>query len=252
MFSLLQIPYSKKSMALSSVLGRYALIKRLLRSPLWFEQSIQIGLDNPGVVSPRWVKAYLSQEIGYVSGHAAYSDHLINLLREKRYKIIQVIRHPGAFIYSWSKYIEEPGYYWNEARQTLLTMGFDQRLEFMITGGKYDSLYYPGIREILQRAEGWYLQEDVQVVRFEDLIGPEGGGDSARQDWIISELLNYLGMDWTPEDIDYLKGNLFGGTVTFRVGKINQWRKDMHPETYRSLMAEISSFPFLKELGYTD
>lgn len=239
-------------MASSSVIGTYALIKRLLRSPLWFEQSIQIGLDNPGVVSPRWVKTYLSQEKGYVSGHAAYSDHLLSILREKRYKIIQVIRHPGAFIYSWSKYIEEPGYYWNEARQALLTMDFDQRLQLMITGGIVGSVYYPCIREILSRAEGWYLQEDIQVVRFEDLIGPDGGGDSARQERIISELLDYLDLNKTPAEIDDLKGNLFGGTHTFRVGKINQWRKDMHPETYRSLMGEISSFSFLKELGYMD
>jgi len=239
-------------MASSSIHGQYALIKRLLRSPLWYEQSILIGLDNPGVVSPRWVKAYLSQEKGYVSGHAAYSDHLYNILQQKSYKIIQVIRHPGAFIYSWSKYIEEPGYFWHEASQALIKKDFDQRLELMITGGIAGSVYYPGIREILRRAEGWYLQDEVQIVRFEDLIGPDGGGDSQRQENIISEVLEYLDLDKTRAEIDDLKRNLFGGTHTFRVGKINQWRKDMHPEIYKSLLGEISSFPFLKELGYTD
>jgi hypothetical protein len=122
----------------------------------------------------------------------------------------------------------------------------------MITGGKLGSLNYPGIQKIFKRAEGWYLQEFVQVVRFEDLIGPKGGGDPAKQDWIISELLDYLDLNRTPSQVEELKDDLFGGTHTFRAGKIDQWRQDMPSDLYRLVMDEISSIPFIQQLGYTE
>jgi len=64
------------------------------------------------------------------------------------------------------------------------------------------------------------------VVRFEDLIGPKGGGDKKRQTQTIYDLAAYIGVPITYAQASKYGDELFGGkTLTFRKGQIGSWKK---------------------------
>lgn len=248
-------PYSKKSLAASSCFGRYGLAKHFLRSPASGETPLSIGLEVPVVVSPKWVSKYLVTADGYVSGHAPYSDHFYSILNNHRFKTIQVVRHPAAVLVSWARYIVEEGYYWDDAHAFLKNMSLDERVEFLVGGGSLgdnDSLYYRSFSDVLLGVKGWFDAEGVLVVRFEDLVGAQGGGSDEIQRQTIESILKHIGYEYGQEDLDKLQKNLYGGTHTFRSGRIDSWKDVIDDELNHLIIQKLKDCDVVKKLGYTD
>jgi hypothetical protein len=89
----------------------------------------------------------------------------------------------------------------------------------------------------LESYAGW-LESDVHLVRFEDLIGAHGGGSDEVQAESLDKLYRYLGVPLAPERIAALQNKLFSAhSPTFRKGAIGQWRehipKDILQEFHR-------------------
>jgi len=250
---LASIPYSGKSLAASSAFGRYALAKRIMRSPRFGEVPVPIGLEVPVAVSPTWIKSYLASANGYVSGHASYSEHLNFLLQEVGCKVVQVVRHPCAVLSSWVNYIAEPGYYWSEAHQYLADKPFEERVRFMLHGGGFGgegSLYYGGFKDVLLQVQGWLDAVDVLTVRYEDIVGEMGGGDNVKQLQVISDVLQHIGIDADSRFIETISSKLYGGTHTFRKGSVGGWRNLVGSSLEDEIMTELADLPFMKRVNY--
>lgn len=94
------------------------------------------------------------------------------------------------------------------------------------------------------------LMEDPRVItfRFEDLVGPEGGGCRVRQEEALKKLALILGQAITTNEITEIALQLFGNTITFRKGKIGSWKQyfsDEHKSLFKEKMGE-----YLIKLGY--
>jgi hypothetical protein len=69
------------------------------------------------------------------------------------------------------------------------------------------------------------------VVRFEDLVGPHGGGDRDRQDVTLRSIYGFLGMDVDEGMLARIGERLFStDSPTFRSGAIGGWRRSFDPE----------------------
>ena len=251
--SLFGIPYSGRSLTASSGWGVHGyddLIKYILRAPHGVDQPVHLGLDNPSAVSGKWVMKYLKSAKGYVSGHAAYSGFIHAILDSLGYKTIIMIRHPGALLYSWANFIGEPRYYWKKAQKAMLPLSVESRFRIMLTGGSLDNIYYPSLREILLRFEGWFWQKEVLVVRFEDLIGDQGGGKALVQRKTITQVLSFLNIEKSENELDRIQDKLFGGTHTFRIGNINTWADHIPIQLQKDLQNSLKELSFLRKLGY--
>jgi len=89
------------------------------------------------------------------------------------------------------------------------------------------------------------------VIRFEDLVGPRGGGDKKRQTHTIYNLAAYIGMPISYAKASKLGDDLFGGkTMTFRKGQIGSWKKACNAEQKRWLKEHFSTE--LIRLGYEE
>ncbi|MBY0529278.1 MAG: sulfotransferase domain-containing protein [Rhabdochlamydiaceae bacterium] len=77
----------------------------------------------------------------------------------------------------------------------------------------------------------------VVAFRFEDMVGPLGGGSAAKQDESICILADLLGYTLTPSSLNALCTQLFGNTPTFREGKIGSW-KNYFTEEHKSAFKE--------------
>ena len=250
LFDLSGVQYSGKSIAASSAFGNYSYIKRWIRQPGTNEIPVVIGLDVPVSVSPLWLQKYLSKPKGYVTGHAQYSYNLSYILKSENYKTIQIFRHPAAVLNSWANYIVQPVYYWQDVRKKMEKLHFQERLSFLAMGGILDGIIYPGMLEILLRAEGWLKDQDTLVVRFEDLVGYQGGGNDDIQRSTIVSILNFLGIEKKDDEIKEIQSFLFGGTLTFREGQINAWQSRIDAATLKLMKDTLSDTNIVKQLDY--
>jgi hypothetical protein len=249
-FLLVSIPYSHKSIAASSIFGRYGRIKSILRRPRPNEVPVQIGLEVPNVVSPTWLCRYLRNARGYVSGHAAYSAHLYTILQNENYKVIQIVRHPCAVLVSWANYIVEPDYWWASAYREMNRKSFAERLQLLIRGGYLGNHYYAGFKEILLRTSGWIEDKRAFILRFEDLVGSQGGGDDDLQRETINGLLEFIEVEGSNRCVDMIMQDLYGGTPTFRKGKIASWKDSITPDVEPLIHELFESCSYLKKLNY--
>lgn len=246
------IPYTGKSVAASSIFGRYALIKYMLRRPQINEVPVAIGLEVPVSVSRKWLIRYLQIPGGsYVSGHSAYSHHFAYLLQREQFKMIQVIRHPCAIVNSWANYIVTPGYYWKAASNAMRSLPFNERVRAISRGGELGTVFYPGIGEVLNKAEGWYRQDFVLSVRFEDLVGKKGGGSDDRQRETLMKIFAHINYKVPPKSLDKIQNELFGGTHTFRKGDNHEWAHVIDDKSKEILSAELSNSWIMEKFEYS-
>jgi glycosyltransferase involved in cell wall biosynthesis len=251
---LAEVPYSRKSIAASSMFGRYAQAKLMLRYMRTREVPVVIGLEIPIGVSPSWLAEYLRSARGYVSGHGAYSSHYHSILRSEGYKIIQVVRHPCAVLVSWGNYIIEPGYYWETARAIFSRMSTSERQRFLLFGGQlFDgnlNCYYRGLREIFGLLEGWVVSNDVLTVKYEDLVGSKGGGDDNIQRATISNIMQHIGIGLSDREINRIANNLYGGTHTFRNGATANWEGSLDEKLQELAYKELQDHSVFRGLNY--
>lgn len=107
---------------------------------------------------------------------------------------------------------------------------------------------YFGVHYFVRKALEWMKRSDVFVCRFEDLVGPQGGGDRARQEATIRALAEHLGRSLSMQEVHQLADTLFGGTVTFREGQIGTWRAHFTEEHKRLFKGQMGQE--LIDLGY--
>lgn len=89
----------------------------------------------------------------------------------------------------------------------------------------------------------WLNDPDTVVLRFEELVGPSGGGTLQEQQETIITCANALGLELTEEKMQYITDNLFGNdsgpsSFTFNKGQIGRW-KDCYTEEQKSLFNEL-------------
>ncbi len=251
---LADIPYSGRSVAASSMFGRYARIKSLFRDVSVKETPVVVGLEIPVGVSPSWLHEYLQGASGYVSGHAAFSSHYHSILKAEGYSTIQVVRHPCAVLASWANYIAEPGYYWRDAQRIFSRMSPQERVRLMLYGGLLDKsdtrFYYRGFREVWNQVQGWVDSADVLTVKYEDLVGSQGGGSDELQRDTIARIMRHVGRDMSNSEINWIAKNLYGGTHTFRQGHIEGWRKLIDAEREEQVYEQLHDLPVIIKLQY--
>ncbi|MEQ1837226.1 MAG: oligosaccharide flippase family protein [Candidatus Nitrotoga sp.] len=222
--------------AASSIVGKYFLVRSLLRGA-WLDKSpVLIGTDIPVSVSRIWIKRSFSKlDNTCISGHAAYSDQLVDTLREQQIKIIQIVRDPRDIVVSLAYWIEsQPKYY---AYAGLVKLNLQERMQAIITGFNSNGVRIESMATVLDRSFGWITKpKDILVVRFENLVGSRGGGTDEAQREEIEKVGKWLGEDSI--QVDAICERLFGGTKTFRAGGVGAWKNEFSPET-KKLFDEV-------------
>lgn len=102
-----------------------------------------------------------------------------------------------------------------------------ERLRLAIAGDPERGVVSIGDR--LDLFAGWL--DAALVVRFEDLVGPDGGGDRDRQQTSLRSIFDFLRMDLDERALESISGRLFStDSPTFRRGAIGGWRRLFDPE----------------------
>lgn len=106
----------------------------------------------------------------------------------------------------------------------------------------------------INQAMKWLKDPNVVVMRFEDLVGPSGGGTLKAQEQAIVTLANALGIALTDQRLQQVTENLFGTQkgpktpTTFNSGQTGSWRKHYNEGHKRLFNATWGDHQ--KTLGY--
>ncbi len=95
---------------------------------------------------------------------------------------------------------------------------------------------------------GWIDQPNFLSLSFEQLIGPKGGGSLEVQHETIKKIATFLGLKKNDDEIRQVIDSMFGGTMTFRSGKIGAWKIHFTPE-HKQHFKQVAG-QLLIDLGY--
>ena len=158
------------------------------------------------------------------------------------------IRDPRAIVVSLMHHsLSESDHFLHDRLQGMASD--EERLAALISGVESTKgELRRGIAHQIDLILGWVEDPDVLTVRFEDLVGEAGGGDSAVQASAIKGLGDHIGIALTLEDAAAIGRDMFGKGKTFRKGSIDAWKEALGPELLTLLDGKIGDR--LAKLGY--
>jgi hypothetical protein len=125
-------------------------------------------------------------------------------------------------------------------RPILRSLGsMDRMLSFAISDREFP------YREVYRKHRWMLYHPNVLKLRFEDLVGEEGGGSRALQAAAVEHWARFLAVD---VPIEQLTGALFGGTKTFHEGRTDSWRGVFKEHHLRAFEREFGDV--LVDYGY--
>lgn len=186
----------------------------------------------------------------FVTAHARFHPRLSDLVAELRFRHVLLLRDPRDVAVSHAFYVlrdarhQHHGYY---AR----TLNSDkERLMESIRGFRLSAEnHLPPIGETFGAYLPWTEDASTLVVRFEDLVGPRGGGDAERQLAEIGRVGRFVERSLSLEEASRIARRMYAkGSLTFRKGQTGDWRHHFgedHRRAFKETAGEL-----LISLGY--
>ena len=227
--------------------GRVPPVRKFLRAR--GPERVTVGVDFPEPISRRWLKRRLGRVADgqFVTAHCVHTPGLADLFREEGMRTVCILRDPRDVAVSQMHYIKKLKTH--PVHEGFVALPTDEeRLLFSIRGGSLGGREMLPLDERYRRFSGWASEEGAVVVRFEDLVGPEGGGNAEAQRQAVSLVAAHLGVAADEETLVRVGEGIFGAGQTFRKGTIGGWKEEFSGEHERA--AEEVVGPLLAELGY--
>jgi hypothetical protein len=228
------------------VSGRYWPVRRLLRGR---GEKVAVGVVSPQLISRRWLAKRLSgiPEGGFLNAHCVHSPELADLFRRESMRIVCILRDPRDVAVSQMHHIKQRKQHF--AHEEYMALPSDrERLMVSIRGGELGGRELQPLERRYRQFLDWERDGGAVMVRFEDLVGPEGGGSAEAQRLVVERVAWHLGVPVGEGTMRAVEDGLFGVGRTFRKGQVGGWREEFSPEHERAV--EEVAGPLLMELGY--
>lgn len=198
-------------------------------------RSVKVSVGSPRPVKFGIVKNLLNQAKRgeFILGHVPYSEQILKHLEMNNYKGIFLLRDPRDVCVSMLNHIRTKPHHMaydylfqrlsnDEERMAAVIKGFDRN-------NKERGLI--GINKMYRSMLPWAKNEPIFLpLKFEDIVGPRGGGDLSRQRQGIIDILKLLDFYNIGIDVaDQLGESVFGKGLTFRSGRIGKWENTFSP-----------------------
>lgn len=168
----------------------------------------------------------------FIQTHLAPQKKLVEGLIERNYQIITIIRDPRDQLISalhWIQRGKDIDHIFEVPVDIFNYLAQDIQIDEMMTGELFGYRIFDRAYRLYY---GW-LELDpsrVLVLRFEDLVGPKGGGSIEKQNEALHKLASRIGITLTDEMAASIGNDLFGISHTFRSGQIGEWKSVFTPE----------------------
>ncbi len=180
-----------------------------------------------------------------ILSHLRYAPELRDTTFRQGTRGLFLVRDPHDIVVSEAFYLSRDRRHRHHALFASLPSE-KERIRLAITGDRARDVISIGRR--LRYFAGW-LDSGFMVVRFEELVGPAGGGSDTAQSAALRSIFNHLGVEASPAQVERIATRLFSNrSPTFRRGMIGAWQDHFDPELQR-LFDEVVGDE-LSRLGY--
>lgn len=199
----------------------------------------------------------------FLVAHLTYDNRYEKILKDKNFKKILIIRDPRDQVVSRAFYFLKPPHALN--CPGVKDIPFDRLLTMLIGDNsvphfadlltshisyieKPKAEYISNVASFYNVFLGWMQSPICYTTTFEKIVGSRGGGSDEVQRQEIANIAKFLNNELSQERLDEIIQNLFGGTATFREGKIGSWKQHFTEEHKRQFKAVAGQL--LIDLGY--
>lgn len=220
------------------------LLKKALRKITHYLPIRWIGLSKVALFNP---VNDLRQAAPITATHLFPEIDIVRTHYSNQYKKILIIRDPRDVMVSFMHHLLTK-------KAWIRRSGFDYEKFALLSADEQlaTTLLFPdefrNPKTCFKYAALWMQDPSVLVCRFEDLVGEKGGGSAEKQLETLQKLATYLGYPLSDQELHSLAAQLFGGTWTFRQGKIGTW-KTFYNEENKRLFKQLMGQSVI-DLGY--
>lgn len=192
----------------------------------------------------------------YLFSHLIPHPAIVNATQQTKTPVLFIYRDPRALIWSHINHVFrlQASKYHAYYTQTMKTP--EACIPLVIEGAAahdadFPHFWLPDIRSYYDSFMAWTQYEHVLAIRFEDLVGEQGGGDANSQRHSVERTLQHIEYPYTPAILENIIQNLYSAeSATFHKGKIDAWR-DHFTDDHIRLFNDVSG-NLLHELGYAE
>ena len=180
----------------------------------------------------------------FMNEHVPHNPSLMFWLEKRHIKVVALLRNPYDFVVSLAHHLRrEPS---PDTPADLSMHALQHWICTHVPEGHTD----PMAKRYLARIGGWATDPRAFLLRFEDIIGPRGGGSFADQVATGLRLRDYLGAQLDEAQVARaLISSYKPDLAMFRRGRIGGWRDEMAANTAEHLASLYARF--LDAWGYT-
>lgn len=209
-----------------------------------------VGIGRPVMVNMMSVRSALSRirPGKYALGYIPYQPVLATEFFRRDLKVIALLRDPrDVCISAMYHSLHKRNHFMHKAMNALPDEKSRLKLILLGMGGTRRETGV-SLRQQVAMISAWLEDSWVLGVRFEDLIGPKGGGNQSCQIESIGRIGRYLGSNLSRTELEDIGQEMFGKGRTFRRGQIGGWQELFDDELAELFEEELGTI--IKELGY--
>jgi hypothetical protein len=215
------------------------------------------GIRNAGrrtihcwdTVDPRVIRILAGIRPGaFLNGHLTALPEVLSTVGKENIKVLVMIRDPRDVVVSYARYLEQIDLT-HPASEYICSLQSDgERIDAIIDGVKN---LIPSIQELLSRFLAWLSVSNVQICKFEDLVGPRAGGGKIRQEDTIRSIANYLGINVEEKKVMQIVESLYSQkSSTFRNPRLGGWRMNLSDSQKRRM--KLCAGELMEKYGYAE
>jgi hypothetical protein len=213
----------------------------------------EVYLNRPSNADELRRKLKLVYRGTFIRGHVIFSKEYLQIIQTSGFKSLLMIRDPRDVAISLLHWVT----YKNKSHRlhNYFNTKFDndqERLMAIIQGITPEEFGSErGLEDINTYISAFipWSENGSCVIRFENLIGPLGGGDPKLQSAEIMKIIRHLEIPERTCNIESISKNAFNPKEhTFRKGQIGDWRKHFIPEHISAFKSNAGGL--LINLGY--
>jgi len=223
--------------------------RAFVRRILWKNNSngYLLGVNSPVMVRKSPIDSILRKVKNneFISAHVGYQQELLDAVIENGFTPIQVIRDPRAVLASFVPYVLADTNHFLHKLFKSLTL--EERYQAVLDGVSEGDLTQSSLRDCCEALNPWLNTKGVVIVKFEDIVGSQGGGSDEARNKVLEEIAHALSIP--SEQIPAVADSLYGpGRHTFRKGRIDTWKDEVPPLVLERISKEMSDI--LTKWGY--
>ena len=254
--TLLNYPEAPNRLWLGAALVRSwpSTLRKIMKGS-YSSRTVVIGSESPVIIGSNWLESRLNKIPAGCSfgGHCIYSEELARIMKKTDTKVVCILRDPRAIAYSHLQYMKtyKNHFYYKE----YMSLPSDSdRLLLTINGGLLGKHKIESINNRYKAFLNWKNDESALMVKFEDLVGPKGGGTQSRQMDAIVRVAEHIDVSADGHALQTVANNLHGNSTgltkssSFRMGRVDSWMTELDSKTIR--LIEKNTENILTDMGY--